>query len=402
MAFNIGIIGTTRQKMNDLMGQRAEKLKAAQEALDSGNRLDYQARLKEAQGFNAQIDDLQAMVAEYDKYDIAHAPVFGADRKDMEEMGKALAAHERVAFQPRDVLEGLRTNSLTFTGTLVSPTGGGSDIHDGNNAQVTTLSNQVRVETFEGLSGWEEPYLKSIQEATAGSVTTVGGTTRTASDPVFKKSKLTATEIQVTSFVDKNINRLSPANYAAKVQAYAMKALLRKCNHQIINGDAQASHEMFGIINAKNTDAESIFQTMAGITAINEDTLRDLVMGYGGDEEVYSGGRLVLTKANLDAFGKIKIAKDDNRKLYKIVSQGNTGTIEEGGLIVPYTIASAIGANTLAYGDPQTYLLGLFGPYSIRIDESVKSVERMIAILGDALVGGNLVADKGFAIATLT
>lgn len=399
MPFNIG---TTRQKMNDLMGQRAEKLKAAQEALDSGNRLDYQARLKEAQGFNAQIDDLQAMVAEYDKYDIAHAPVFGADRKDMEEMGRALAAHERVAFQPRDVLEGLRTNSLTFTGTLVSPTGGGSDIHDGNNAQVTTLSNQVRVETFEGLSGWEEPYLKSIQEATAGSVTTVGGTTRTASDPVFKKSKLTATEIQVTSFVDKNINRLSPANYAAKVQAYAMKALLRKCNHQIINGDAQASHEMFGIINAKNTDAESIFQTMAGITAINEDTLRDLVMGYGGDEEVYSGGRLVLTKANLDAFGKIKIAKDDNRKLYKIVSQGNTGTIEEGGLIVPYTIASAIGANTLAYGDPQTYLLGLFGPYSIRIDESVKSVERMIAILGDALVGGNLVADKGFAIATLT
>lgn len=399
MAFNIG---TTRQKMNDLMGQRAEKLKAAQEALDSGNRLDYQARLKEAQGFNAQIDDLQAMVKEFDKYDIAHAPVFGTDRKDMEEMGKALAAHERVAFQPRDVLEGLRTNSLTFTGTLVSPTGGGSDIHDGNNAQVTTLSNQVRVETFEGLSGWEEPYLKSIQEATAGSVTTVGGTTRTASDPVFKKSKLTATEIQVTSFVDKNINRLSPANYAAKVQAYAMKALLRKCNHQIINGDAQASHEMFGIINAKNTDAESIFQTMAGITAINEDTLRDLVMGYGGDEEVYSGGRLVLTKANLDAFGKIKIAKDDNRKLYKIVSQGNTGTIEEGGLIVPYTIASAIGANTLAYGDPQTYLLGLFGPYSIRIDESVKSVERMIAILGDALVGGNLVADKGFAIATLT
>lgn len=398
MAFNIG---TTRQKMNDLMGQRAEKLKAAQEALDSGNRLDYQARLKEAQGFNAQIDDLQAMVAEYDKYDIAHAPVFGADRKDMEEMGRALAAHERVAFQPRDVLEGLRTNSLTFTGTLVSPTGGGSDIHDGNNAQVTTLSNQVRVETFEGLSGWEEPYLKSIQEATAGSVTTVGGTTRTASDPVFKKSKLTATEIQVTSFVDKNINRLSPANYAAKVQAYAMKALLRKCNHQIINGDAQASHEMFGIINAKNTDAESIYQTMAGITAINEDTLRDLVMGYGGDEEVYSGGRLVLTKANLDAFGKIKIATDDNRKLYKIVSQGNTGTIEEGGLIVPYTIASAIGANTLAYGDPQTYLLGLFGPYSIRIDESVKSVERMIAILGDALVGGNLVADKGFAIATL-
>lgn len=394
-------IGTNRQKMYDLKGQRAELLKQAQEALDEGNRLDYQAAMDKAKGFNAQIDDLQAMVKEYDRYDIAHAPVYGTGKQDLEEMGKAFAAHERVAFQPKDVMEGLRTNAMTFTGQLVSPTGGGGDVHDGTNAQVTSLSNQVRVETFDGLSGWEEPYLKSIQEATAGSVTTVGGTARTASDAVFRKSKLLATEIQTTSFVDKNINRLSPANYALKVQRYAMTALLRKCNHQIINGDSAASHEMFGLINAKNTSNEEIYQTMAGVTAINEDTLRSLVMGYGGDEEVYTGARLVLSKASLDAFGKIKIAKDDHRKLYEITHNGNVGTIEEGGLIVPYTIASAIGANTLAYGDPQSYLLGLFGPYSIRLDESVKSVERMIAILGDALVGGNLVADKGFAIATL-
>ena len=68
---------------------------------------------------------------------------------------------------------------------------------------------------------------------------------------------------------------------------------------------------------------------------------------------------------------------------------------------MPYVIASKAGDEKLYYGDPVTYLLGLFGTYSIRTDESVKSVERMIAILGDVLVGGNLVVDKGFAVATL-
>ena len=49
-----------------------------------------------------------------------------------------------------------------------------------------------------------------------------------------------------------------------------------------------------------------------------------------------------------------------------------------------------------------SYLLALFGSYTIRVDESVKSVERMIAILGDVLAGGNLVTDKGMLIANLT
>ena len=45
--------------------------------------------------------------------------------------------------------------------------------------------------------------------------------------------------------------------------------------------------------------------------------------------------------------------------------------------------------------------LGLFGDYSIRSDESVKAVERMNAILGDVMVGGNLIVKDGFVVATL-
>ena len=353
---------------------------------------------------NSQIDELQGLCKEFDRYDIAKAPVYDtSDPYDLKDMGERLKAHERVSFRPQDILKSIARpqDGLTWTGQLVQPTGGGSEIHDGFNAQVSTLIHQVRTEDFSGLPSWEEPYLQSIQEAQAGSVAEVSGTTRADTDPVFKKAKMQATEMSVTSFVDKNISRLSPANYAAKVQQYAMAALLRKGNDRIINGDGKGSPEMFGLQNAKNTDGEAIFQAMEAVTAINEDTLRNLVFGYGGDEEVAANARLVLSKKSLDAFGRVKLKTGDNRKLYEITQSGNTGTIKEGGLTVPYTLASKCGNDKLLYGDPSLYMFCLFGPYSIRIDESVKSVERMIAILGDALVGGNLYSDQAFAVATL-
>lgn len=63
--------------------------------------------------------------------------------------------------------------------------------------------------------------------------------------------------------------------------------------------------------------------------------------------------------------------------------------------------AGASDIQTMIYGDPMNFELGLFGDYSIRIDESVKAVERMNAILGDVMVGGNLIVKDGFVVATL-
>lgn len=396
-------INTSRQKLNELVGTRAGMLKAAQDALDKGNQLEYKAQLEKAKALNGQIDELQGLCKEFDRYDIAHAPVYGTDPYDLKDMGERLMARERVSFQPQDVLNEMKRpqDSLTWSGDLVQPTGGGSEIHDGFNAQVSTLINQVRVENFNGLPAWEEPYLKSIQEAQAGSIAEVSGTARAATAPEFRKAKIMATEMSVTSFVDKNISRLSPANYAAKVQMYAMTALLRKGNDRIINSDGKGTPEMYGIVNAKNTEGEAIFQTMADVKAIDADTLRNLVFGYGGNEEVAAAARLVLSKKALYQFGQIKLKTDDNRKLYEITQDGNTGTIKEGGLTVPYTLASKCPDTNLLYGDPSQYLLGLFGPYSIRLDESVKSIERMIAILGDVMIGGNLVSDQAWAVATL-
>ena len=395
-------LGTSRARLNDLKSQRASYLENAEKELNAGNHNEYKALMAKAQELNPQIEDLNNLVTEYDRYDIAHAPKFGNDAKDLQEMGRMLMAGERVGFATDLVKQALVSNTATtFSGDIVAPTGGSSTINDGHNAQVSGLIDQVRVETFDGLGAWEESYLAAIQTATHGKPATVGGTARTATKPEWRKAKLLAHEVQTTAFVDKNIAKLSPAAYAQKTQNYALVALRREINNLIVNGDGTETPEFFGFVNAKNTRGENIFQT-SDVKAIDEDTLRSMVFGYGGDEEVSANARLILNKVNLAALGAIKKGENDKSSLFDISQQGNTGTIKAGGLIVPYTIASAIGSKTLAYGDAMNYLLALFGSYTVRVDESVKSVERMIAILGDALVGGNLVADKGMLIANLT
>lgn len=395
-------LGTSRARLNDLKSQRATTLENAEKELTAGNLNEYKSLMAKAQAMNPEIENLDALVKEYDRYDIAHAPKFGNDTKDLKEMGNMLLAGERVGFATDLVKQALVSNAATtFSGDLVAPTGGSSQINDGHNAQVSGLIDMVRVETFDGLAGWEESYLKEIQTATHGKPETVGGTARTDSSPAWRKAKLLAHEVQTTAFVDKNIAKLSPAAYAQKAQGYALVALRREINKLIISGDGTDSPEFFGFTNAKNTKGENIFDTST-VKTVDEDALRSLVFSYGGPEELSPNARLILDKVNLDALGKIKIGADDKRSLFDISLTGNSGTIKSGGLIVPYTIASAIGSKTLAYGDPMAYMLALFGSYTIRVDESVKSVERMIAILGDLLAGGNLVADKGMLIANLT
>lgn len=181
----------------------------------------------------------------------------------------------------------------------------------------------------------------------------------------------------------------------------------------IFNGDGQSTNDMFGVKTAKNMEGSPIYASL-DVEAVGPDLLTELMFAYGGDEELGGNCRLYLNKKDLLALGKLR-GTNEKRRLFDIVPDAanpNTGTIREGGTIVPYSISSKLTAlsasekgssaiQTMVYGDPMNYELGLFGPYTVRVDESVKAVERMLTILGDAMVGGNLIVDKGFVVATL-
>ena len=410
-----------RRKMIDLMQQRAQLVEKAEALLKDGRREDYRAEMDKVAAMNTEIQDLQKLLEEQDRK-FMEKPADPAEEKDKAaERGSALMKGQEVKFSVQEVrkalfVPGAVEKSVTLaTGTLAQPTGAGTNIRDPLGNGVGAIIDQVYVQDLTGMASYLEPYVISEFDASGADVATAAGTARTASsDPTYGVAKISPYELTTTSYVDRNISRLTPANYYAKTFAMAMRALRRDTVKMIFNGDGQSTNnDMFGIKTAKNVAGSTIFSTL-NVTAVDADLLTNLMFAYGGDEELGGNCRLYLNKADLLALGKLR-GTNEKRRLFDIVPDAgnpNTGTIREGGTIVPYSIASNLTAlsgssagssaiQTMVYGDPMNYELGLFGDYTVRVDESVKAVERMLTILGDAMVGGNLIVDKGFVVATV-
>ena len=410
-----------RRKMIDLMQQRAQLVEKAEALLKDGRREEYRAEMDKVAAMNTEIQDLQKLLEEQDRK-FMEKPADPAEEKDKAaERGSALMKGQEVKFSVQEVrkalfVPGAVEKSVTLaTGTLAQPTGAGTNIRDPLGNGVGAIIDQVYVQDLTGMASYLEPYVISEFDASGADVATAAGTARTASsDPTYGVAKISPYELTTTSYVDRNISRLTPANYYAKTFAMAMRALRRDTVKMIFNGDGQSTNnDMFGVKTAKNVAGSTIFSTL-NVTAVDADLLTNLMFAYGGDEELGGNCRLYLNKADLLALGKLR-GTNEKRRLFDIVPDAgnpNTGTIREGGTIVPYSIASNLTAlssssagssaiQTMVYGDPMNYELGLFGDYTVRVDESVKAVERMLTILGDAMVGGNLIVDKGFVVATV-
>lgn len=409
-----------RRKLIDLKQQRSTLLEGAEALLKEGKREEYRAEMAKVSNMNDEIKDLEDLVREQDRKFMEKAPDPAEERDKAEERGNQLMKGLEVKFSPLEVAKALFVpkpveKAVTLaTGTLAQPTGAGSTIRDALGYGVGAIIDQVYVQDLTGMAAYLEPYVISEPDAQGAKVSTAAGTARTASaDPTFGVAKISPYELTTTSYVDRNIARLTPANYYAKVFNMAMKAMRRDTVKMIFNGDGQATNDMFGIKTAKNMAGANIFATL-NVSAVNEDLLTELMFAYGGDEELGGNCRLYLNKKDLQAFGKIR-GTNEKRRLYDIVPDAanpNIGTIREGGTIVPYSIskqltplsestAGSAAIPSMVYGDPMNYELGMFGGYTVRVDESIKGVERMLTILGDAMVGGNLIVDKGFVVATL-
>lgn len=403
-----------KRKLIDLSNQRNQHLQAAEAALAANSVAEYDSEMEKVSNLNTEITRVQNLLAEQERKILTQQPS-GAEARDMaEERGHTLMQGGEVKFTVNEVRRAIMNQTTLATGTIVEPSGAGSNIRDPLGNVVSSIVDQVYVQDLTGMGSYSEPYVISEIDANAGKVETLAGTARpTSTDPTFGVAEIRPYELNVTTFVDRNISRLSPASYFDKIHAMAMRALRRKLAGLIVNGDGEASPVMYGIKTAKNKAGNAIYASK-NVSAIDVNTLDTLYFAYGSDEAMGPSARLFLTKEDLNAFGKLR-GTNEKRRLLEIVpdmSNPNTGTIRDGGVVLPYTIVSdltsltgtAAGAadiQTMLYGDPLNYELGLFGEYSIRVDESVKAVERMYAILGDAMVGGNLIVDKGFVVATL-
>ena len=401
-----------KKRMNEIEARKAEILKEIETA--------DEARMKE---LTTEVDKLNQEMAEIrSKQDLADKlvddPAAGkpADA-DAAARAAEIKANGRMTMSTKEVRRGLmvehRATTLA-TDSLAKPTATGQDITD-TFTPVSSIVDQVRVIDCEGCGQWDEPYVAENPEA---GTRTDGAANATPSDPTFRVASIKPGIINVTSYVSKNIERLTPVAYEAKVRELALTALRAKIGKLIPNGD---NANFYGIITAKNTKGEAIYQELkmpvaTGKGVIDEKTLRKIVMSYGGDETIGAHARLYLTKEDLMAFGDVR--GSDKKAVYEITpntDNPNTGIIKDGGLSVPYTInsglnslagatqpaSSAADKPTMLYGDPMNYELGLFGDYTIEVSRDYKFGEGLLAIMGEVLAGGNLVKHHGFLVCML-
>lgn len=389
-----------RRELIDLGAQRANQLTAAENALATNDQAAYNAAMAEVTRLNNEMSRRQTLIDEQDRN---FTPVAGAERRDMiEDRVSDLRNGRNIVFTAQEIRREIGNALLVGSGMVTEPVGGGSVIHDPVGVGYSSIIDQVRTIDLTGVSAWQEPYVKSGLTAHGADPKVMAGKLRTESEASFGVAEIRPYEVTVTTYVDRNIEKLTNAAYYDKVYSMAMTALRKKIVDLIINGDGAGSPIFFGIKTAKNKAGEAIFSTNP-VDAVGVETLDDLYFAYGDDESIGANARLLLTKRNLKAIGGLR-SEGEKSRLFKIAhaaGSANTGTIEDGGTLIPYTLASAVGDASLLYGDPMNYLLGLFGGYSIRVDESYKAGERLLTILGDAMVGGNLIVDKGFVNATI-
>lgn len=258
---------------------------------------------------------------------------------------------------------------------------------------VSSIVDAVTVKPLVGGETFEQAYVDSYGE---GEYSTTGGDYNDT-ETVFKYASIAKTKITAYQEEPEEISKLPNIDYDSEISNGVKTALRKKLAKQILVGDGAAGH-VTGVFSSNATAIDAT--TDLGISAIDENTLDDIIFSYGGDESVEDGAVLILNRKDLKAFAKIKGA--DKRRAYDIVLNGNTGTINS----IPFIISSACGvlsdATTtaatycMAYGSMSNYMLTIFSDIDIQRSTDFKFKQGMICHKGSIFAGGNVVAKNGF------
>ena len=303
--------------------------------------------------------------------------------------GNTLKAGGRVK-RPFGVKNTITTSSTAMTQHAAS------DVLPGFNP-TSSLVDRVRIVPLPGGESYKRGFIKSYG---TGNYTVENAAAATA-EPVFGYAEMTKTKITAYCEEPEEIAKLAPADYDRAIGDSVDIAVRRKLNTEIMNG-AGGAGKLYGIFYNPTSAANDIIDrnTDLSILAIDESTLDDIIYNYGGDENVEDAAVLILNKQDLKAFAKCRTANGD--KAYKVVNNGNTGSIDG----VPYIInsacaalsatATAAGAYCMAYGHLSHYEMPVFSDMEVQRSTEYKFKEGQIAHKGEIFAGGNVASYNGF------
>ena len=392
------IIKATKDQLNARLKEIGVQAKAAegevldallQEAQEISDILD-QAKKREQLASIADSVDPEGNEGEKDEKS-ENKEVKAFDKRGSElKAGKGVQMNARIAVKNvNDTLSVSQTAPVKHTAPDLNQTAN----------PVSALVDLVKAVPLQGGETYERGFVKDYGANGAGA--TAEGGNYNAVEPVF--GYVTIEKQKVTAYTEEpeEMQKLPNADYDSVIEGSVSKAVRKYLSRQILIGDGSTS-KLKGIFFNPVSAADQVIDpaTDIEITAIDDGTLDEIIYSFGGDEEVEGVATLILNKQDLKAFAKLR--DKQGRKVYTIINNGQTGTIDG----VPFVINSAcksVGASgtqtgdyLMAYGYLQNYELAIFSDIDVRRSDDYKFKSGQTAFRASMFAGGAVAAYNGF------
>ena len=204
--------------------------------------------------------------------------------------------------------------------------------------------------------------------------------------------KINKTKITAYSEITKELEKTPDANYAGAVEGNVTVSLRKKLAKEIVVGDGEDGHFVGIMSDAVKPITVSDYE----IGEINENTLDELILNYGGEEDIESEMALLVNKLTLLAFSRVR--GSDKRKVYTINYAAGTidGIKFHTSSYVKGFEAASVGDAFLAYGDFNKYRVAVFSDIETARSTDYKFRQGLTCFRGDVFMGGNIIAYKAF------
>jgi HK97 family phage major capsid protein len=261
--------------------------------------------------------------------------------------------------------------------------------------QVSSILDAVNYLTLPNGETYEEPFVVETGMADYTGQPTEAGTGGEYHqvDIGWDQVQVKKTKITAYSEITKELENTPAANYAGAVEGNITVSLKKKLAREIVVGDGAEGH--FVGIMSPAVKANTVVDFNLGV--INENTLDELILNYGGDEDIESKMALLLNKLTLLAFSRVR--GSDKRKVYTINYEN--GTIDGVKFYTTSNVksfdAAATGDAVIAYGDFNKYRVAVFSNINTARSEHYKFRQGITAFRGDVFMGGNIMAYHAFS-----
>lgn len=261
--------------------------------------------------------------------------------------------------------------------------------------QVSSILDAVNYLPIPNGETYDEPYIVETGMADYTSQASKEGTGGEYHEVGLKWDQVQVKKTKITAYseITKELEKTPAANYAGAVEGNITVSLKKKLAKEIVDGDGAEGH--FTGIMSSAVKANTVEDFELGV--INENTLDELILNYGGDEDIESKMSLLLNKLTLLAFSRVR--GSDKRKVYTINYEN--GTIDgikffTSGYVKSFDAASS-GDAVMAYGDFNKYRVAVFSDIDTARSEHYKFRQGITAFRGDVFMGGNIMAYKAFS-----